>query len=274
MNVENNVEEPTEVVVSKAARVRTIIMRIVAVLVIMATAFAVVWFAIHPVQLKEGLEWIQGIGWWGNLIFVVCYVAISFPVSIGYTVLAIACGFIYGILIGTATVIVGSMVIGASLAYWINRTLAREWLTKWIKGKEKAELILELVQANGFKIMLLLRLTPVPFGLQNALFPIAGIPFLHYFVATIVGMTPEAIVWCYLGSSTRKLSEIIHGGQKGVWHYVMFGVEIAAAIGLCVILTVVGRRALKKAMEQKKRLKEQHDQLLEKERSSDYSQEW
>jgi len=137
----------------------------------------------------------------------------------------------------------------------------KDWVEKKVQENRKAGAILKAVRKNGFKIIFMSRLTPVPFGIQNALFGVSGIHFLHYTIATWIGMLPEAFLWCYFGSKARELNDILHGEEGfGAWQKVILAVEIISATLLVTVLGFLGRRAMKKAIEEDE--KEQRQGLL------------
>ena len=74
------------------------------------------------------LEWTQGLGFWGPLVLVGFYIlACVFLLPGG--IITLAAGFLFGAVTGTITVSVGS-TLGASAAFLIGRTFARDWIQK------------------------------------------------------------------------------------------------------------------------------------------------
>jgi len=168
----------------------------------------------------------------------------------------LACGFLYGPWIGVLTTFIGAQVVGSSISFWLCGTLCKAWVEKKVSENKKADAILKAVRKNGFKIIVMSRLTPVPFGIQNALFGVSGIRFFPYLMATWIGMLPEAFLWCYFGSKAREINDIIHGQEGfGVWQKILLAVEIIAAVLVVTLLGFLGRRAMKKAI-----LEQEHEQ--------------
>jgi len=220
------------------------------VLVLAATAAGIIYLGLHRELLKTGLDEVKKLGIWGNLILVGGYIIVAFPVAIGYTFISLACGFLYGILIGPATTIVG-IIVGSSISYWLCGTLCKDWLAKKISENPKTAALAKAVHRHGFKIIFLSRLTPIPYGLQNALFGLSGINYFWYLLATTLGMLPEAFLWCYFGSKIHEVTDVIHGnkGAGTLGEKIFLGVQIGAAILLVVLFGFLGRRAMKKVME-------------------------
>merc|ERR1711865_710958 len=66
---------------------------------------------------------------------------------------------------------------------------------------------------KGFRIMVLLRLSPIiPFNVLNYVSGITAINFFHYCIAC-VAMLPGTILYVFLGASAGSLSEIGGGGD-------------------------------------------------------------
>jgi len=239
-------------------------------IILVVSAFLCIWMALHPETLKQGLEVVKSLGLWGNLILIICYIIIAFPVAVGYTAVGLACGFLYGPIEGVLTTFIGAQIVGSSISFWLCGTLFKEWFEKKLKENKKADAVLKSVRRNGFKIIVMSRLTPIPFGLQNALFGVSGVKFLPYTIATIMGMLPEAFIWCYFGSKAREINDIIHGeADFGVWQKVILAVEIISAVLLIFILGFLGKRAMNKAIQEQEQEIEQREKLL----SSDFDQE-
>jgi membrane protein DedA with SNARE-associated domain len=82
--------------------------------------------------------------------------------------------------------------LGSSLAFLIARYLLRERIKRALHKRPKFKAVDEAVSEDGWRIVLLLRLSPlVPFNLQNYFFGITEIKFWQYMVATFVGIIPR-----------------------------------------------------------------------------------
>ena len=61
---------------------------------------------------------------------------------------------------------------------------------------------------DAFQLVLLSRLTRIPFGLQNSLFAVSTMSFDKYLQATCLGLLPCQILNVYLGSTLRSMEEV------------------------------------------------------------------
>ncbi len=59
----------------------------------------------------------------------------------------------------------------------------------------------------------------------------------------LLGMLPEAILWCYFGRSARKLQDIISGKGDQISQRILFGVEIGFALLLFALLGYLGNNS-------------------------------
>jgi uncharacterized membrane protein YdjX (TVP38/TMEM64 family) len=200
--------------------------------------------------LPRALAWVQTLGPWGPVALAALYV-VACVLLVPGSVLTLGAGFLFGIPVGAVTVSVGS-TLGAAAAFLVGRTLARPWVERKVAGNPKFHAIDRAVRAQGFKVVLLVRLSPVfPFNLMNYAFGLTGVRFRDYFLASWVGMLPGVFLYVYLGSAVRNLAELT-GGQVegGSAQKVFLFAGLAATVVATVFITRVARRALDRAIPQ------------------------
>lgn len=74
--------------------------------------------------------------------------------------------------------------MAASVAFLIARYFARERILKLVKGNKKFLAIDKAIGENGFKVVTLLRLSPLlPFSLGNYLYGLTSVKFVPYVLA-------------------------------------------------------------------------------------------
>jgi uncharacterized membrane protein YdjX (TVP38/TMEM64 family) len=142
----------------------------------------------------------------GAVLFILSFAALSLlgMPSIPFTVIG---GLLFGIPGGLAGVIAGS-TLGAAAGFLFSRYVARERVARLLNKNPKFVLIDQAIHREGWKIVGLLRLCPLPFGLSNYAYGLTKVPFRHYLVATMLGMLPGEIVFVYLGSAGRQIGEV------------------------------------------------------------------
>jgi len=195
--------------------------------------------------LTAVLEWIQSLHYWGNAIFVLLFCVVSLPYAIGgYGILVLSCGFLYGLLVGLLTVSISSL-IGASFGYWICRMFGQKCLGENFGKKYPAlRVVLAALEKDGFKIMALCRLAPIPYGIQNCIFALAKINFFKYAAAEFFCYIPTQLALCYVGTTANKLSEIVSGGRQLTPPEIgILVTEIIICVIFVVIAAFLGRKA-------------------------------
>ena len=187
-------------------------------------------------------DWVKGKGPLGILIFMVAYVAgtiLFFPGSL----MTLAAGAIFGLGWGTV-VALSSATIGASVAFLIGRYLARETIEIRAGKNEKFKALDAAIEEEGWKIVGLLRLSPViPFNFANYFFGITKVRFWPYVLASFAGMAPGTMLYVYLGYAGKTT---LAGAKEnlGAIRYVFLGVGLAATIAFTVYVTRLARKKL------------------------------
>lgn len=200
-----------------------------------------------PVEetLRSVLEWVRGLGVWGPLVVGALYVPATVLLVPG-SVITLGAGALFGVVVGTIAVSLGSTA-GACAAFWVGRTLARDWVAAKVAGNPRFKAIDRAVGRQGFKIVLLTRLSPVfPFTLLNYAFGVTEVRFTHYALASWIGMLPGTVMYVYLGSALKTLAATSDRPRTPA-EQVFFWAGLAVAVGVAVLVTRIARKALKDA---------------------------
>jgi uncharacterized membrane protein YdjX (TVP38/TMEM64 family) len=100
-----------------------------------------------------------------------------------------------------------SASIAAAVSFLIGRTFLREYVEKLLEDYPDFKKIDKAIGEEGFKLMLLLRLSPVfPFALSNYLYGVTSIKFWPYFFGTMIGFTPGTIAYVFTGEIGKSLT--------------------------------------------------------------------
>jgi uncharacterized membrane protein YdjX (TVP38/TMEM64 family) len=190
-------------------------------------------------------QWVQSLGVWGPVVFILGY-AVATVAFVPGLLLTLAAGAIFGLGAGTAYTLVGA-TLGASLAFLVARYLARGAIEKRIAGNARFQAIDRAVGREGFKIVALLRLSPVfPFNLLNYSLGLTRVRFGAYFAAC-AAMLPGTLLYVYYGTAAGNLASALSGGgkQKGASSWVLLGVGLVATIAVTTYVTRLAGRALR-----------------------------
>jgi uncharacterized membrane protein YdjX (TVP38/TMEM64 family) len=198
--------------------------------------------------LREVLQWIDGLGAIGAIAFIALYIIATVAFLPG-SILTLGAGVVFGVVQGAIYVFIGA-TLGATLAFLVGRYLARGWVSRKIAGNSKFRAIDEAVGREGFKIVLLTRLSPVfPFNLLNYAFGITGVTLRDYFLGC-VGMIPGTILYVYLGSLAGNLALIGSETQptNPTVEWLIRIVGLIATIAVTVYVTRIARKALSESI--------------------------
>lgn len=190
--------------------------------------------------LHDVLEAVARLGAWGPVLFIMVY-AVAAVFLIPGSALTLGAGALFGVVWGSAYVSIGA-TLGATAAFLVGRYVARSWVAKKIERNARFAAIDRSVADEGWKIVLLTRLSPVfPFTLLNYAFGLTRVKLLEYVLASWIGMMPGTVLYVYIGS----LARVGAGKQpKSPAEWTMYGVGLLATIVVSVYATRIARRAL------------------------------
>ncbi|KAF9670532.1 hypothetical protein SADUNF_Sadunf13G0078800 [Salix dunnii] len=147
----------------------------------------------------------------GYALFVAVYAGLEI-LAIPAIPLTMSAGVLFGSLVGTIIVSI-SGTVAASIAFLIARYFARERILKLVEGNKKFLAIDKAIGENGFKVVTLLRLSPLlPFSLGNYLYGLTSVKFIPYILGSWLGMLPGT--WAYVSAGAFGRA-IIDGKENG-----------------------------------------------------------
>jgi uncharacterized membrane protein YdjX (TVP38/TMEM64 family) len=194
------------------------------------------------------LEATQALGAWGYLVVIAAYLVAAVLFLPG-SLLTLAAGFLFGVPAGSVVVSIGS-TLGAGAAFLVGRYLARGRIKKKIASNPKFHSIDRAVGREGFKIVLLTRLTPVfPYNLLNYAFGLTSVSFRHYILASWMGMIPGTVLYVYLGSTAKDLAQVFAGNLEGGFEQQLFKIlGLVATVVVTIFITRTARRSLRETV--------------------------
>ena len=194
--------------------------------------------------LKSLTGWFRHLGLVGAFLYIGIY-AVGAVFFLPGAIFTIAAGLIFGIVGGTAVALSGA-TIGAGLAFLVARYLLRKRIEQYAEKNQKFAAIDQAVGKQGWKIVGLLRLSPlIPFNVSNYLYGVTSVGFWPYLLASGIGMFPGTLLFAYFGAIGQAGLE--GGGKKGhsPLEWVFLGVGLLVTIGVSIFISRLASQALK-----------------------------
>ncbi|XP_018834215.1 TVP38/TMEM64 family membrane protein slr0305-like [Juglans regia] len=163
--------------------------------------------------LSQFSTFIDGYGPAGYALFVAVYAGLEI-LAIPAIPLTMSAGLLFGSVIGTIIVSI-SGTVAASVAFLIARYFARERILKLVEGNKKFLAIDKAIGENSFRIVTLLRLSPLlPFSLGNYLYGLTSVKFVPYVLGSWLGMLPGT--WAYVSAGAFGRAVIQEESEVGL----------------------------------------------------------
>ncbi|MFQ4137104.1 TVP38/TMEM64 family protein [Nodosilinea sp. PGN35] len=182
---------------------------------------------------------LQGLGFWAAPAFVLVYL-IATVLGLPNILLILVAGSLFGLFKGALVASIAD-ILGAIACFLIGRTFARDRIKRWVQRNPKFVRIDQAVERNGWKILLLTRLSPlVPSSILNYGFSCTKVKFWQYTFFSWIGMVPVILLYTYLGSfGTSLLSD-----EVTPENLLLQGFGLLLALGAALYTTRLVRKAL------------------------------
>lgn len=217
---------------------------IAVVLILIAISAAASFLPLKELA-KDFTEWVQKYGPWGPIIFIAIY-GLGAVLFLPGWVFTISAGLVYGVFLGTVVALSGA-TLGSTLAFLVARYLVRGKVEDAAKKSERFKAIDEAIGKDGWKIVGLLRLSPlIPFNVSNYLYGVTSIRLVPYMLGSAAGMLPGTWLYAYFGA-VGKASVTGGNSNHGPMQYVLLAVGLLATIGVAIFISRVAKKALKKS---------------------------
>jgi len=201
--------------------------------------------------LTDALRWIENLGPLAAIVFMAIYM-IATVLFAPASVLTLGAGVLFGVVMGSIYVFIAA-TIGASLAFFVGRYIARGWVEKQIEGNATFKAIDEAVAEEGVKIVLLTRLSPIfPFNLLNYAYGLTKVTYKDYVLGTL-GILPGTIMFVYVGSLVGDLATLGAQGADvetpGTVQWIIRILIFITIVGVTFYITKIARKALNQKLE-------------------------
>jgi uncharacterized membrane protein YdjX (TVP38/TMEM64 family) len=162
-------------------------------------------------------------------------------------------GYLFGLFRGSLYVLIAA-IIGSILAFLIGRYLSRDWVFRQLEKHPKFKVIDQAVAKEGWKIVLLTRLSPVfPFNLLNYAFGVTQVSLKDYTLGSL-GILPGTIMYVYIGSLAGNIT-MINTANKLVppelqfWQFFLQGIGLISTVTITIYTTNIAKKALSQTVE-------------------------
>lgn len=219
-------------------------------LIVAALISVSIFWPVHE-WMQAVIVWVKDSGAWGVAVFAVIYI-IATVLFLPGSILTLGAGFVYGPFWGTLLISPVS-VLAAFIAFSLARGRLRPWVMKKVGSNERFSLVDKAVGEQGFKIVMLLRLSPVfPFNFLNYALGLTGVKGRSYVLASFIGMLPATFLYTYLGSLVTSVTELANAPKQGAEdaQSIFIWVGFAVTVMVTAYVTYLARRALRDAVPQ------------------------
>jgi len=186
--------------------------------------------------------WLAGLGPWAPaalLAFHAVAVPLFFPVS----VIGVTAGALFGFW-GAVALLVAAGLLTGTLMYGLGRWALAGWVQRRRARSARVGTFLRLAEQDSVRIMVLLRLSPLHYGLINYAMGAGRVRFWPYFWTTVL-VLPSAALQAYVGAAARRLGSMSDVADLDAPRLVLGALGLVA---LALLLVLVGAKA-KQALE-------------------------
>ena len=179
---------------------RTWALVLVVVSIVAGLLFDALFGRIIPLRPENIRDWLDGLGPWGPLVFIVFLVVAVVISPVPSVPLDIAAGLTFGLFWGTVYVLIGAE-LGALIAFLIARRLGRPRLARRLPATAMAS-IDSLTARRGVRALILMRLLPVfNFDWVSYAAGLTSLSVRAFALATFVGMIPPVVAIVAVGAT-------------------------------------------------------------------------
>ncbi len=184
---------------------------------------------------------VQQLGAFAPIGFFVLFVALT-PLFASVDALCFAAGLLFSLPSGELCIII-STYVAAALIFFIGRYWLRNKVLGFIAGHKRFAALAAVISGrDAFKLMLLLRLTPLPFAMLSYALSITEVNFWSYLAAT-TGILVYNGSLVYLGYTAKHLSGLISGA--GSRSAIPLPMLIGGFLLALIVLMIIAKKAEK-----------------------------
>lgn len=201
------------------------------------------WVGHHVADEVQVLErHIESLGLWGTVVFVLLMLVLT-SVFVPESLMSMVAGFAYGPVWGTLLAFVAVALTAIANFHMASRLLQRP-IARVLEGSPKLKAIQSAANRQGFRLMLLLRLTPLSPVMVSYALGAGGARFTPFVLATI-GLLPALAMEAYFGHTAKHLTQVSVNPQA---HSMLHTLMTIGGLAICAIVTFYLSRVATKAL--------------------------
>lgn len=213
---------------------------------VLTIAFPLLMITLLPVgKVVSKLDvLLDRLGPWAIVVFALIYVIDALLLGPAW-LFALVAGLAFGLVKG-GLLVWASATVAAALAFLVARYFARHRIEKLARKNEKYEAVDRAIRRHGWKVVLLLRISPLlPYTISNYIYGLTAVDFVHYVIASAVGIIPMVAVYVSIGAAGREAAlAAAGGGQHSTVELVVFAVGVVFTIAAGVLIARAAKREL------------------------------
>lgn len=182
--------------------------------------------------LEQVAEPLRDMGWAGVALFALAYFLAGLC-CIPCMPLTLAAGYIFSTTQGVIAVHAAA-VCSAAAGFAIGRITGRRRAAAWLRKSERFHFLDDAIAKEGWKIVGLLRMHAIPFGISNYLYGMTKIDFWHYLLATAIAMLPGHVIYVHLASVGAR--HISGRGEIGSLEMLVLVLGLVSFTALALVL--------------------------------------
>lgn len=192
-------------------------------------------------------------GGWLILFFATFFTA--FPPIIGYSTCLTIAGFVFGM--KGWFICAGATVAGSLASFIASRTVLSRYVHNLVGQDKRFTAFALTLKHDGVKILVMIRLCPLPYSLSNA--ALSTFPTVHplSFALATAAATPKLLIHVFVGSRLAVIAE--EGGKMDLTTKI---VNYASIIGFGILGVAIGYLIYQKTVDRARQIEEEENQAL------------
>ena len=161
------------------------------------------------------------------LVMLMLFAVKSVSVFLYCGLLYAASGILFSVPIAILVNILGSLIM-ATIPFWIGKRAGVPLVNGLLQSRPKLRFLKDAPNKTPFLMSFFVRIVGIfPSDIIGLYFGATGVPYVSYITGAVLGMLPQTITFCFMGTSIRDITSP------------KFWISFLSELGLMIISTVV-----------------------------------